>query len=35
VFGGRKVRGVEFGFAPYLVVGTALAVALPAGWWLL
>ena len=35
VFGGRKVRGVEFGFAPYLVVGTALAIALPAGWWLL
>ena len=35
VFGGRKVRGVEFGFAPYLVVGTALAIALPAGWWML
>ncbi|WP_257899367.1 hypothetical protein [Rhodococcus qingshengii] len=35
VLGGRKVRGVEFGFAPYLVVGTALAIALPAGWWLL
>ncbi|WP_261779336.1 hypothetical protein [Rhodococcus erythropolis] len=35
VFGGRKIRGVEFGFAPYLVVGTALAIALPAGWWML